>query len=55
MNVGKTKYMTANIVGPDVPILANSGDRIENEDNFLYFGSWVKNTENDKAHYGLRT
>ena len=47
MNVGKTKYMTANIMGPDVPILGNSGDRIEKKDNFLYLGSWIKNTEDD--------
>ena len=47
LNVGKTKYMTANLIGPDVPILANSGNRIEKKDNFLYLGSWIKNTEND--------
>ena len=47
MNIGKTKYMTANLMGPDTPILANSGSPIEKRDNFLYLGSWIKNTEND--------
>ena len=47
MNVGKTKYMTTNVMGPDARILANSGNHIEKKDNFLYLGSWIKNTEND--------
>lgn len=47
MNVDKIKYMTANLIGPDMPMLANSGNRIEKKDNFLYLGSWIKNTEND--------
>ena len=47
MNVGKTKYMTANLWGPDVRIWSKAGEPVEKKDNFMYLGSWIKNTEND--------
>ena len=47
MNVGKTKYMTTKLWGPDVRIWSKAGEPVEKKDNFLYLGSWIKNTEND--------
>ena len=47
MNVGKTKYMTANLWGPDERIWAKSGIPVEKKTNFLYLGSWIRSTESD--------
>ena len=47
MNIGKTKYMTANLWGPDERIWAKSGIPVEKKSNFLYLGSWIKSTESD--------
>ena len=46
MNETKTKYMVANMSDHD-PIYAASGSRIELVENFLYLGSWLKDSETD--------
>ena len=38
--------MVANIDNPD-PVYAISGDSIDHVENFLYLGSWLKDTESD--------
>ena len=48
MNVGKTKYMAANLWGPDERIWVKSSIPVEKNPTFcVYLGSWIKCTESN--------